>query len=134
MYTLWCPASEAAYIARSRRSRASSTPRLLAASISTTSRLAPPFQIRWQPAHSPQGSPGGSIVALRSQLSAMARIRAAVVFPTPARPRQQVPVADPVAQHRAAEHGGDVILHQQLTEAAGSVAAGECESHGGQGG
>jgi hypothetical protein len=70
-------------MARSRRSRASSTPRLLAASISTTSRLAAPLQTRVQFSHSPQGSPAGSRLG---QLSAMARIRAAVVLPTPRGP------------------------------------------------
>ena len=86
MYTLWWPSLLAAYMARSRNSRASSTPRLLAASISTTSRLAEPCQIRWQLSHSPQGSPAGSTWPFRSQLSAMARIRAAVVLPTPRGP------------------------------------------------
>ena len=70
-------------MARSRSSRASSTPRLLAASISITSRLVPPFQMRRQLSHSPQGSP---LSRRLGQLSAMARIRAAVVFPTPRGP------------------------------------------------
>ena len=83
MYTLWRCSAEAAYIARSRRSRASSTPRFDAASSSTTSRFAAPFQIRVQDSHSPHGSPAGE---RRSQFSAMARIRAAVVFPTPRGP------------------------------------------------
>ena len=86
MYTLWWPSWEAAYMARSRSSRASSTPRLVAASISITSRLAEPFQMRRQFSHSPQGSPAGVTVSRRSQLSAMARMRAAVVLPTPRGP------------------------------------------------
>src|SRR5213076_2502151 len=81
MYTLWRPSAEAAYIARSRRSRASSTPRFEAASSSTTSRFAAPVQTRRQESHSPQGSPAGSPAApRRSQFSAIARIRAAVVL------------------------------------------------------
>ena len=75
-------------MARSRSSRASSTPRLLAASISTTSRLAFPFHTRRQFSHSPQGSPDGSRLG---QLSAIARMRAAVVLPTPRGPVSRYP-------------------------------------------
>src|SRR5512141_2968798 len=77
-------------IARSRSSRASSTPRFEAASISTTSRLELPLQIRWQEPQTPQGSPLG---CLFSQLSAIARTRASVVFPTPRGPQRRYPCA-----------------------------------------
>jgi hypothetical protein len=71
-----------AYIARSRKSRASSTPRLVAASISTTSRLVRPAQMRSQLSHTPHGSPS----AVRcGQLSAMASTRGRGL-PTPRGP------------------------------------------------
>ena len=77
---------QGAYIALSRRSRASSTPRLDAASISTTSRAVCPPQIRVQDSHSPQGSPS----SVRSgQLRAIANTRASVVFPTPRGPQKR---------------------------------------------
>src|SRR5947207_5732407 len=94
MYTLWRPSAEAAYMARSRRSRASSTPRLEAASSSTTSRFAAPVQTRVQESQAPHGSPAGSPAApRRSQFSAIARMRAAVVFPTPRGPANRYPWA-----------------------------------------
>src|SRR2546422_3549095 len=77
-------------MARSRRSRASSTPRFDAASSSTTSRLTAPPQIRLHESHSPHGSPAAE---RRSQLRAIARIRAAVVFPTPRGPAKRYPCA-----------------------------------------
>jgi hypothetical protein len=73
-------------MALSRRSRASSTPRFDAASISTTSRLEDPLQMRWQEMHSPQGSPSP---CLFSQLSAIASTRASVVLPTPRGPQRR---------------------------------------------
>src|SRR4051794_6322412 len=73
-------------MARSRRSRASSTPRLLAASISTTSSDVRPAQIRSQLSHTPQGSPSAPRLG---QLSAMASTRASVVFPTPRGPQNR---------------------------------------------
>ncbi len=86
MYTLWRPSPEGAYIARSRRSRASSTPRLDAASISTTSNAVWPPQIRAQSSQVPHGSPSW----VRSgQFSAMARTRARVVLPTPRGPQKR---------------------------------------------
>src|SRR4029079_7797724 len=72
------------------RSRASSTPRLDAASISTTSRLDEPVQMRWHEMQFPQGSPSSRLF---SQLSAMARTRASVVFPTPRGPHRRYPCA-----------------------------------------
>src|SRR2546426_6638018 len=77
-------------MARSRRSRASSTPRFDAASSSTTSRFTVPPQIRVHESHSPHGSPAAE---RRSQLSAIARIRAAVVLPTPRGPAKRYPCA-----------------------------------------
>jgi hypothetical protein len=72
--------------ARSRSSRASSTPPWLAASISITSRLPGPSRARsrqlW---HSPQGSATGAC----SQFSARARMRALVVFPQPRGPENR---------------------------------------------
>ncbi len=94
MYTLWRPSAEAAYMARSRRSRASSTPRFEAASSSTTSRLAAPVHTRVQESHSPHGSPASPpAVPRRSQFNAIARMRAAVVFPTPRGPANRYPCA-----------------------------------------
>src|SRR5436309_12175808 len=81
-------------MARSRRSRASSTPRFEAASSSTTSRFAAPVQTRVQESHAPHGSPAGASAApRRSQFSAMARMRAAVVLPTPRGPANRYPCA-----------------------------------------
>src|SRR5687767_6725128 len=77
-------------MARSLSSRASSTPRFEAASISTTSRLELPLQIRWQDVHSPQGSPSADLF---SQLSAMASTRASVVLPVPRGPQSRYPCA-----------------------------------------
>src|SRR2546423_8094571 len=77
-------------MARSRKSRASSTPRLDAASISTTSRLDDPLQMRWHEMHSPHGSPSSRLF---SQLSAIARTRASVVLPTPRGPQSRYPCA-----------------------------------------
>src|SRR5215207_2209561 len=77
-------------MARSRSSRASSTPRFDAASISMTSRLADPLQIRWQESQTPHGSPSG---VRFSQLSAIASTRASVVFPTPRGPHRRYPCA-----------------------------------------
>src|SRR6266436_3220235 len=81
-------------MARSRRSRASSTPRFEAASSSTTSRLAAPVHTRVQESHSPHGSPASPPAApRRSQFNAIARMRAAVVFPTPRGPANRYPCA-----------------------------------------
>ncbi len=73
-------------MARSRRSRASSTPRFEAASISTTSSAVWPPQMRVQLSQTPHGSPS----AVRSgQLSAIASTRASVVLPTPRGPQKR---------------------------------------------
>src|SRR5213079_2340922 len=80
-------------MARSRRSRASSTPRFDAASSSTTSRLAAPVQMRVHESHAPHGSPATPLDARRSQFNAIARMRAAVVFPTPRGPANRYPWA-----------------------------------------
>ena len=86
MYTLNLPSSEGAYIARSRRSRASSTPRFDAASISTTSRAVCPPQILSQLSQAPHGSPSSPRLA---QFKAIARTLASVVFPTPLGPENK---------------------------------------------
>src|SRR5687768_4541318 len=77
-------------MARSRSSRASSTPRFEAASISTTSRLDAPDQMRTHETHWPHGSPD----SLRfSQLRAIASTRASVVLPVPRGPHSRYPCA-----------------------------------------
>src|SRR4029079_12263146 len=81
---------DGAYIARSRSSRASSTPRLEAASISTTSRLDDPLQMRSQETQTPHGSPSAPRF---SQLSAIASTRASGVLPTPRGPQSRYPCA-----------------------------------------
>jgi len=86
MYTFHRDSSVGAYIARSRRSRASSTPRLEAASISTTSSDVRPLQMRSHDSHTPHGSP---FSARCGQFSAIASTRAAVVFPTPRGPQNR---------------------------------------------
>src|SRR5688572_5286130 len=90
MYTFQRVSPDGAYIARSRRSRASSTPRFEAASISTTSRLDAPDQMRTHDTHWPHGSPDASRF---SQLSAIASTRARVVFPVPRGPHNRYPCA-----------------------------------------
>ena len=67
--------------ASSRSIRISSTPLLLAASISTTSRIEPSSR-PLQAAHFPQGSPS----CKSRQLTALARIFAQEVFPVPLEP------------------------------------------------
>ena len=86
MLTLKRVSSVGAYMARSRRSRASSTPRLDAASISTTSREVFPAQIRSHESQVPHGSPSSPRFG---QLSAIASTRASVVFPTPRGPQNR---------------------------------------------
>src|SRR6266700_2380902 len=93
-------------MARSRRSRASSTPRFDAASSSTTSRLAAPVQMRVHESHSPHGSPATAAASRRSQLSAIAR-------------------------YGAAQRGGYVLLGDQIGELLGAVLASESD-HGSQ--
>src|SRR3954467_9100796 len=90
MYTLYRSSPDGEYIARSLSSRASSTPRFDAASISTTSRLDEPLQIRWHETQCPHGSPSPPLF---SQLSAIASTRASVVFPTPRGPHSRYPCA-----------------------------------------
>ena len=109
-------------MARSRSSRASSTPRLLAASISTTSRLVPPFQMRRQLSHSPQGSPlSRAVGAVERHGEDPGRGG----LPHAARTRQQVAMPHAAARDGSAQHGGDVILHQQVGELLGTIASGE---------
>ena len=75
-----------AYTARSRRSRASSTPLWLAASISTTSSdPGPPVARSRHDAHCPHGVDVGPC----SQLRHLARILAEVVFPHPRGPEKR---------------------------------------------
>ncbi len=75
-----------ANVARSRRSRASSTPPWLAASISTTSRLpGPPRASSTQDSHTPHGVSVGPWAQLRQR----ARIRAEVVLPQPRGPENR---------------------------------------------
>ena len=72
--------------ARSRRSRASSTPLWLAASISTTSRLpGPPVARSRQEGQVPQGVSVGAWAQLRQR----ARMRADVVLPQPRGPEKR---------------------------------------------
>jgi len=72
-----------AYLTISRNSRIWSIPRFDAASISITSSEVPEA-ISLQESHSPQGVAVGPF----TQFSALARIRAAVVFPTPRAPEK----------------------------------------------
>ena len=72
------------YPTLSRSARTSSTPLLLAASISTTSRSLPRVMPS-QEAHVPQGSGVGPF----AQLSALAKIRAVVVLPVPRGPMKR---------------------------------------------
>src|SRR6266513_755858 len=109
-------------MARSRKSRASSTPRFEAASSSTTSRFTAPVQTRVQESHSPHGSPAVP-EPRRSQLSAIARIRAAVVLPTPRGPANRYPCATRPAA--TAPRGADVLLDDQVGELFGTVLSGE---------
>lgn len=83
MYTLYRTAL-GAYFTLSRISRISSTPLLEAASISITSEMEPSVIPR-QVAHSLQGSAMGAF----SQLTAFAKILAAVVFPVPRGPENK---------------------------------------------
>ncbi len=79
-----------AKVARSRSSRASSTPPWLAASISTTSRLPEPPRARsTHEGHSPQGVSIGCSGVFRWQLSVRARMRADVVLPQPRGPENR---------------------------------------------
>ena len=119
-------------MARSRRSRASSTPRLLAASISTTSRLAEPFQMRRQFSHSPQGSPRGrdGVAALAVERHGEDAGRGGLA--DAARAGQQVAVAEAATGDGAAEGGGDVILHQQVGKAPRTIPACKGDGHGGR--
>ena len=83
MYTLYLPYC-GGYFTVSRKSRISSTPLLLAASISMMSRLSS-FSIRIQFGHFPQGSPFSGC----SQLMALARIFAVEVLPVPREPQNR---------------------------------------------
>jgi len=73
-------------MALSRRSRAASTPRLDAASISITSRAVWPPQMRSQLWQRPQGSPSPPRCG---QFRAIASTRASVVLPTPRGPQNR---------------------------------------------
>ena len=83
MYTLY-RVTAGGYLIFSRRSRISSTPLLLAASISTTSMLVSCFSIR-QTSHSPQGSPSRGF----RQLMARDSTFAALVLPVPRVPQNR---------------------------------------------
>ena len=83
MYVL-CLKCAGAYCTRSRRSRISSIPRLLAASISITSGAAP-LAISVQTSQSPQGSPSFAF----GQFSALAKMRAMLVLPVPRGPEKR---------------------------------------------
>ena len=114
-------------MARSRSSRASSTPRLEAASISTTSRLAEPLQMRWQESHSPHGSPVFAVQALaveRHREHAGERRLAGA-----AGPAEQVAVRHAVARDRALERVGDVRLDGHGREVPRTILAGEGDGH-----
>ncbi len=117
-------------MARSRRSRASSTPRLLAASISTTSRLVEPVQMRRQPSHSPQGSPGAARRIGPLAVEGHGEEPGGGGLPDAARAGEEVAVADPAVLDRTAQHGRDVVLDQEIAELFGAVATGERDGHG----
>src|SRR5881628_835459 len=113
MYTLWRPSALAAYIARSRNSRASSTPRFDAASSSTTSRLAAPVQMRVHESRAPlaierhgEDSRGGRLTH------------------TPGT-REQIAVRRAAMRHRATQRRRHVVLHDEVGELLGTVLAGE---------
>jgi hypothetical protein len=78
-----------AKVARSRSSRASSTPPWLAASISTTSRLPAPVASSMHDSHSPQGVSVGCSAVFCAQLSTRARMRAELVLPQPRGPENR---------------------------------------------
>ena len=66
----------------------------------------------------PHGSPSPGSVQLR----ALARMRAIEVLPVPRGPGEEVGVADPAVAHGVAQGGDDVVLADDLAEAAWPVA------------
>src|SRR5882762_1980638 len=85
-------------------------PRLVAASISRTS-TALPARISVQDSQIPQGSATGW--SAERQFSAMARIRATVVFPMSA---ENVAVSDPFLLDRILERAGNMLLSNDFGE------------------
>jgi len=98
-------------------SRMSSTPLLDAASSSVTSSDVP-LVIATQLAQTLQASPSSGF----SQLSAFARIRAVVVFPS-ARTRKEIRVRNPLVLHRSLQGAHHVVLTTQFHEPTGSKSA-----------
>ena len=95
--------------ARSRSSRASSTPPWEAASISTTSRCVP-SRMATHCSHTPHGSAVGPF----SQLTILARIRAVEVLPVPRGPAEQEGVEQPFLADRAHQRPDHVLLTEDL--------------------
>ena len=95
-------------------------PRLLAPSISSTSTSSPALMLR-QMSHWLHGVGVGPW----TQLSALARIRAADVLPTPRSAGEQIGVPDAVRHDRPRQSAGDVLLTDQLVERLRPVAAGD---------
>ncbi len=123
MYTL--RRSEAGrYFTFSRRSRISSMPRLLAASISRTSTELP-SRISRQAVHSLHGSPSRGA----RQLTARARMRAVDVLPGPADAGEQVRVRERAGAHLVAQRGGDDVLADEVRETRRSVPPVERSGH-----
>jgi RNA polymerase sigma-70 factor (sigma-E family) len=111
--------------ARSRRSRASSTPPWLAASISMTS--IDPGPSGASETHDVQ-TPQGVAVGPCSQFSERARIRADEVLPQP-RAAEEVGVVDPAGLDRVDQRRGDVLLPDHLGEGRRAVLAVERQCH-----
>ena len=112
--------------ARSRRSRASSTPPWLAASISITSIEPGPSGARArQDSHSPHGSGVGPF----AQLSERARMRAEEVLPQPRGPEKRYAWCSRPRPQRLHQRLGDVLLADDLGERARPVLAVERQRH-----
>ena len=97
-------------------SRTSSTPLLLAPSISRTSSELP-RAISRQAGHSPQGRTVGPL----AQFRAFARIRAVVVFPDTADSGEQERVRDPVLLDGVSQGPGDGLLPDKVLEDLGTI-------------
>src|SRR5271166_1425256 len=86
-------------------------PRFEAASISITSSEVP-AAISLQESHTPHGSGVGPF----TQFSAFARMRAAVVFPTPRAPEKNVRVRHAIVLDRVLQCFRDVFLPDEVRE------------------
>ena len=110
--------SPGGYGRRSRSSRTASMPRLLAASISTRSRVTP-SRMATHEGQASQASPSRRSV----QLTALARIRASDVLPVPRGPTKRIGVGDATGPDRVAERLDDRLLADDLAERLGAPAA-----------